>query len=180
MRGNGKTACGENRRRRNSDNRGINMAKQRKRKKNNSQKKNTAKNAAQVQQTRQNSMKFPRLFPFWARFKPNKGRTTLIIDEVQVGRNNSDQVDDYFVHREAIHCLEDNRYVLSGDYEKIDPNPDRDDPRPMYLKRPHKHPKRVFEPHNKNLTMPEDLRQRYDKNNHKKENPGEDAEDKRT
>lgn len=115
--------------------------------------------------------KFPDKFPFWARFKPNKGRTTLVIDEIQLKRNNSDVEDDYFVHREAIHCTEDNRYVLSGDYEKISPNPDKTDKNPMYLKRPHKHRKRLFEPHNKNLDMPEDLRQRYDKNNYKKENP---------
>lgn len=110
---------------------------------------------------------FPDKFPFWARFKPNKNRTTLVIDEEQVKRKNSDKVDDCFVHREAIHCNEDNKYVLSGDYEKVEPNPDNDDNTPMYLKRPHKHPKRMFAPHNKNLTMPEDLRERYDKNNHK-------------
>ena len=61
---------------------------------------------------------FPDKFPFWARFKPNKNRTTLVIDEEQVKRKNSDTVDDCFVHREAIHCDDDNKYVLSGDYEK--------------------------------------------------------------
>ena len=35
----------------------------------------------------------------------------------------------------------------------------------MYLKRSQKHPKQMFAPHNKNLTMSEDLRQRYEKNN---------------
>lgn len=108
---------------------------------------------------------FPDKFPFWARFKPNKNRTTLVIDEEQVKRKNSDNVDDCFVHREAIHCDDDNKYVLSGDYEKVFPNPDTSDNTPMYLKRPHKHPKRMFAPHNKNLTMPEYLRQRYEKNN---------------
>ena len=108
---------------------------------------------------------FPDKFPFWARFKPNKNRTTLVIDEEQVKRKNSDMVDDCFVHREAIHCDDDNKYVMSGDYEKVFPNPDTSDTSPMYLKRPHKHPKRMFAPHNKNLTMPEDLRQRYAKNN---------------
>lgn len=45
----------------------------------------------------------------------------------------------------------------------------------MYLKRPHKQPKRMFAPHNKNLTMPEDLRQRYEKNNVK--NKGDDKKE---
>ena len=79
-------------------------------------------------------------------------------------RKNSDTVDDCFVHREAIHCDDDNKYVLSGDHEKIFPDPDTSDNLPMYLKRPHKHPKRMFAPHNKNLTMPENLRLRYEKN----------------
>ena len=118
---------------------------------------------------------FPDKFPFWARFKPNKNRTTLVIDEEQVKRKNSDMVDDCFVHREAIHCDDDNKYVLSGDYEKVFPNPDTSDNSPMYLKRPHKHPKRMFAPHNKNLTMPEDLRQRYEKNNVK--NKGDDKKE---
>ena len=118
---------------------------------------------------------FPDKFPFWARFKPNKNRTTLVIDEEQVKRKNSDTVDDCFVHREAIHCDDDNKYVLSGDYEKVFPNPDTSDNSPMYLKRPHKHPKRMFAPHNKNLTMPEDLRQRYEKNNVK--NKGDDKKE---
>ena len=112
---------------------------------------------------------FPDKYPFWARFKPNKARTTLVIDEVQVKPLDSDEVVDNFVHREAIHCTDDNKYVLSGDYERIYPNPDKDDPLPMYLKRPHKHPKKLFIPHNKPLTMPEDLRLRYDKNNYKDE-----------
>lgn len=118
---------------------------------------------------------FPFKFPFWARFKPNKGRTTLVIDEEQDNKSNIQ-----FVHREAIHCTEDNRYVLSGDYEKIYPNPDKTDKNPMYLKRPHKHSISVFEPHNKNLEMPEDLRQRYDKNNYKEENPDDNDGDKKT
>lgn len=118
---------------------------------------------------------FPDKFPFWARFKPNKNRTTLVIDEEQIKRKNSDMVDDCFVHREAIHCGDDNKYVLSGDYEKVYPNPDTSDNSPMYLKRPHKHPKRMFAPHNKNLTMPDYLRQRYEKNNVK----NKDGDDKK-
>lgn len=120
---------------------------------------------------------FPNKFPFWARFKPNKNRTTLVIDEEQVKRKNSDTVDDCFVHREAIHCNDDNKYVLSGDYEKIYPNPDRSDSSPMYLKRPHKHPKRMFAPHNKSLIMPEHLQQRYEKNNSKNERNSDDKKE---
>lgn len=63
-----------------------------------------------------------------------------------------------FVHREAIHSEK-------KDYEKIDPNPDKDDSEPMYLKRPSKLPKKLFENHNKNLDMPEHLKSRYHKNN---------------
>ncbi|MDE5563217.1 MAG: hypothetical protein K2J01_06725 [Clostridiales bacterium] len=134
-------------------------------------------NVQTEQSAQENSQnKFPSKFPFWARFKPNKGRTTLVIDEEQVNRNNSEKVDDCFVHREAIHCTEDNKYVKNGDYEKIFPNPDRSDPEPMYLKRPHKHPKRMFAPHNKSLTMPEHLRLRYDKNNQKNKADSDDGD----
>ena len=68
-----------------------------------------------------------------------------------------------FVHREAIHSNEDGSNVKG--YEKIEPNPDPTDKDPMYLKRPSKLPKRLFEPHNKSLNMPEDLKKRYEKNN---------------
>lgn len=34
-------------------------------------------------------------------------------------------------------------------------------------KRPRKHPKKLFSPHNKVLKMPEDLRSHYEKNNKK-------------
>lgn len=118
---------------------------------------------------------FPKKFPFWAKLKINKHRPTLIIDEEQDDKNKIQ-----FVHREAIHCSEDNKYVLSGDYEKIYPNPDKSDKDPMYLKRPHKHSIKKFEPHNGGLTMPENLRQRYDKNNHKEENPDGGDGDKKT
>lgn len=47
------------------------------------------------------------------------------------------------------------------------PNPDKSDPEPMYLKRPAKKPKKLFAPHNKELTMPEDLKKQYEKNNKK-------------
>lgn len=111
---------------------------------------------------------FPKEFPFWARFKPNKNRTTLVIDEEKVKRKNSDKIDDCYVHREAIHESDENKkYIDSGDYERVCPNPDKDDSDPMYLKRPRKHPKNKFSPHNKKLNMPENLQKRYEGNNNK-------------
>ena len=107
-----------------------------------------------------NKKTMPTKFPFWARFKKNKERTTLVIDEESVKRKNSDKYDDCYVHRESTHSYR-------KDYEKIYPNPDKTDSNPMYLKRPTKKPKRMFEPHNKNLDMPKHLVDRYSKNNKK-------------
>ncbi|MBO5927831.1 MAG: hypothetical protein J6Q32_03160 [Clostridia bacterium] len=107
-----------------------------------------------------NKKEMPTKFPFWARFKKNKNRTTLIIDEELVKRKNSDKYDDCYVHRESIH-------TYKKDYEEIKPNPDRNDKKPMYLKRPKKHPKRMFKSHNKQLDMPKHLIDRYSKNNKK-------------
>lgn len=102
----------------------------------------------------------PRKFPFWARLKIGKRRTTLVIDEdVAMDKQKKILVDGY-VHREATH-------TEKADYEEIQPNPDPSDNKPMYLKRPRKLPKRLFEPHNKELSMPDHLIRRYDKNNHK-------------
>lgn len=103
---------------------------------------------------------FPSKFPFWARFKKNKNRTTLVIDEEFVKRKNSDKYDDCFVHRESTHTYKE-------DFEEIKTNPDKYDGDCMYLKRPRKHPKRMFRPHNKDLDMPIHLIKRYDKNNYK-------------
>ena len=105
--------------------------------------------------------KFPEKFPFWARLRIDKHRTTLVIDEEQVLNKQKNKMEEGFVHREATH-------VKHKDYEEISPNPDKKDPKPMFLKRPKKHPKRLFSPHNKKLDMPDDLKKRYDKNNHKK------------
>ena len=104
---------------------------------------------------------FPKEFPFWARFKLNKNRTTLIIDEELVLNKKSNKLEDCFVYREATHTKK------NKEYEEIYPNPDTSDEKPMYLKRPRKHPKRLFSPHNKELKMPEDLRSHYEKNNKK-------------
>ena len=109
---------------------------------------------------KRNKKEFPKEFPFWARFKPNKKRTTLIIDVEIVNKSNKKSEED-FVHREATH-------TYRKDYDRIYPNPDKDDPEAMFLKRPTKKPKRMFEPHNKNLDMPEHLKERYAKNNRKK------------
>ena len=103
--------------------------------------------------------KFPSEFPFWARLKIRKNRTTLVIDEERGLNNRTQKEEDNFVHREATHT--------KGHGEPIIPNPDKADPKPMYLKSPSKLPQRLFKPHNKNLDMPEKLRQRYEGNNHK-------------
>lgn len=105
-----------------------------------------------------NKKSFPNMFPFWARLKISKKRTTLVIDEEIFKDKKTNKEEDGFVHREATHSFR-------KDYEKIDPNPDRDDSEPMYLKRPTKLPKRLFEPHNKNLDMPEHLKSKYKNNN---------------
>lgn len=105
---------------------------------------------------------FPKQFPFWARLKIDKKRTALIIDEDMAFNKRTKKFEDGFVNREATHSYR-------KDYEEITPNPDPDDSEPMYLKRPTKKPKRMFEPHNKNLNMPKHLKDRYDKNNYKQE-----------
>lgn len=99
--------------------------------------------------------KFPDKFPFWARFRLSKNRTTLVIDEAPAYDTKHQKEVDGFVHREATHT--------QGHGEPIIPNPDKSDPNPMYLRSPRVHPKFLFIPHNKNLTIPEDLRQRYKK-----------------
>lgn len=103
---------------------------------------------------------FPSKFPFWARLKIAKNRTTLVIDEEEVFDKVKRKNVEGFVHREATHSYK-------KEYEKVYPNPDRSDKRDMYLKRPAKLPKKLFKPHNKNLDMPNEFVERYDKNNKK-------------
>lgn len=98
----------------------------------------------------------PDKFPFWARLKINKRRTTLVIDEDMAKDTAKNKQVEGYVHREATH-------TYRKDYEEVYPNPDKADMKKMYLKRPRKHPKNLFEPHNKDLNMPEHLRLRYDK-----------------
>ena len=104
---------------------------------------------------------FPNEFPFWARLKISKNRTTLVIDEDKVLNKKNKKIVDAFVHREAIS-------TYHKGFETIKKNPDKDKrPNPMYLKSPRKIPKELVKPHNKNLLMPKSLRNRYSKNNKK-------------
>ena len=117
--------------------------------------------AKEVEQVPTKKPWYERLFPFWARLKIGKNRTTLVIDESPAYNKKTKKMEEGFVHREATH-------TGKSDYEKITPNPDKDDPRDLYLKRPRKLPKRMFNPHNKELDMPEELKKRYEPNNDKK------------
>lgn len=104
---------------------------------------------------------FPTEFPFWGRLKINKHRTTLVIDEEKVLNKRNKKLEDGFVHREATS-------KNHKGFEEISPNPDKDKrPNSMYLKSPRKIPKRLIEPHNKQLEMPVSLKDRYSKNNKK-------------
>lgn len=103
---------------------------------------------------------FPKEFPFWARLKISKNRTTLVIDEDVVLNKKTKKTEDGFVHREATS-------TYHKGFEEIKPNPDRDKKDPMYLKHPRKIPKRLVKPHNKNLDMPQSLKDKYSKNNKK-------------
>lgn len=99
-------------------------------------------------------------FPFWGRLVLNKNRTTLVIDEDKAYDKVKHSEVDGFVHREATS-------VYHKGFEEVYPNPDSSKSEPMYLKSPRKVPKYMIVPHNKALNMPEELRQRYEKNNHK-------------
>ena len=112
--------------------------------------------------------RFPDKFPFWARLKIDKNRTALVIDEELVVDKNTKKTVDCFVHREA-----------TSSYKKcfteVIPNPDKSKKLPMYLKRPMLKPKTLFNPHNKELDMPNWLIEMYDKNNYK----SDDGNDKK-
>lgn len=103
---------------------------------------------------------FPDKFPFWARLKIGKNRTALVIDEEPVVDKRTEKTVDGFVHMEATHSY-------NKRFTEVNPNPDKSDKRPMYLKRPDVKPKILFKPHNKELDMPDWLIEMYDKNNHK-------------
>lgn len=108
---------------------------------------------------------FPDKFPFWARLKIEKRRTTLVIDETVEANKKTQKVEEHFVHREVIHPKGDGTNVKG--YELIKPNPDPLDEQDMYLKPPKKLPKRLIKPHNRVLNMPRSLKERYEKNNKK-------------
>ena len=93
--------------------------------------------------------------------KISKNRTTLVIDDEPYIEKKSKKISNNFVHRESTHSNK-------KDFEEIKPNPDKTDPDPMYLKRPRKLPQELFKPHNKNLSMPRHLKDRYSKNNKKR------------
>lgn len=107
----------------------------------------------------------PTRFPFWARLKISKRRTTLVIDEAPARDKQKKKIVPGYVHREATS-------VQHKGLEEINPNPDSTKTEPMYLKPARKLPKRLFEPHNKPLDMPEKLRKRYEGNNHKGDTDG--------
>ncbi len=104
--------------------------------------------------------RFPKEFPFWARLKIGKNRTTLVIDEDLAYNKKTKKYEDGFVNREATH-------QYRKDYKPVIPNPDSEDTEPMFLKRPTKKPKKLFKPHNKKLNMPTELKEMYAKNNKK-------------
>ena len=109
---------------------------------------------------KKNKKEMPTKFPFWARLKISKNRTTLVIDEEKNVLDKKDnKKKDMYVHRESTHS--------KGRGERIFPNPDRKDKEPMYLKSATRLPKTMFKLHNKKLDMPQHLIDRYSKNNKK-------------
>lgn len=84
----------------------------------------------------------------------------MVIDEEKVINKKTKKLEDYCVDKEATH-------TARKGLEKIFPNPDPTDKESMYLKRPTKKPKRLFEPHNKKLNIPKHLDKKIE-NRHKK------------
>lgn len=103
----------------------------------------------------------PTEFPFWARLRIEKHRPALVIDEAEAYDKKKKEMVDGFVHREVTHSYK-------SEYEEIKPNPDKKDPKPMFLKRPEKKPKTLFEPLKLDWQVPASLKERYSKNNRKK------------
>ena len=73
-----------------------------------------AKNAAGKNVSKQKK-EFPKKFPFWARLKISKKRTTLVIDEEEIVDKKSRKKEEGYVHREATH-------TPKKDFEKINKN----------------------------------------------------------
>ncbi|MBE6143863.1 MAG: hypothetical protein E7177_07785 [Erysipelotrichaceae bacterium] len=99
-------------------------------------------------------------FPFWGRLKIGKRRPTLVIDNSEVLDKKKKKMVPGYVHRETTH-------TEKKDYEVINPNPDPNDNKPMYLKRPSKLPKNLIKKLDQNFNMPSYLIEKYDKNNKK-------------
>ena len=89
----------------------------------------------------------------------------MIDEEKEVWNSQKKRFEEGFVHREVIHPDDDFSNVKG--YEKVEPNPDPKDSKPMFLKSPSKKPKILFKPHEKNWIIPQYLVDKYDKNNHK-------------
>ena len=99
-------------------------------------------------------------FPFWAIIIFDKRRPTLVIDEAMVYDKRKKKDVPGFMHREVTH-------TNKKGFEKIYPNPDPNDTKPMYLKKPSKKPKTFFRDIDKKLDMPKYLKDRYSINNKK-------------
>ena len=103
---------------------------------------------------------FPNEYPFWARLKIDKRRSTLVIDRDMAMDKKKKKLVPGFVHREVTSQYKKDR-------EKIEPNPDPKKTEPMYLKGPKKTPKNLIKHHDGNFNMPDELKERYSKNNKK-------------
>ena len=117
-------------------------------------------NKKQARVIKKKKVTFPKKFPFWARLKIEKNRSTLVIDEAPAFNTKKKRMEDGFVHREATSKPGKGRELLT-------PNPLGDFEKEMYLKRPKTLPQRLFKPHSKQFAVPKHLRERYEKNNKK-------------
>lgn len=105
-------------------------------------------------------------FPFWGKVKFKKERPTLVIDEEDnVFDKKKNKNISMFVHREVKHSNEDGSNVKG--LEQIVPNPNKNDKRAMYLKRPSKIAKKMIVPLGSNWSIPDHLVEKYSKNNKK-------------
>lgn len=119
----------------------------------------------QVKTKKENSNVFPEEFPFWGRLKFEKNRTVLVIDEVVAPNKKTKKEEPHFVNRETTTKPGKNR-------EEIKPSPDpklraKDKNSSTYLKRPQKTPKRLIRNAKNNWDMPQNLKDKYSKNNKK-------------
>lgn len=121
-------------------------------------------NTKDINEQKSITEKFPKRVPFWARTKYEKRRPALIIDKTQALNKKTKKMEDGFVYREVTHKQKGNEYT------EVKPNPDEEDRKKgnkMFLKRPQKKPKILFEPLNKDWEIPQDLIDKYTPNNSK-------------